>query len=243
MGRPFRLLAVALLLFGSHALAQLDPGIVGRWQLQWAGREMFWHVRPDGAYRLIGVGARPAEHWGQLQASGGKWSTQRPNGGEAGTYELRANTWIVTGPLGPGTWVRVWPTGAPSGTSCPFIDVAAVEQIFATPLQNRMTAESCELMATRVGMTEGVKVSVETFAPGMDTTRLFRGRCATGTNTDPRIRCIQGVGEAAYFDNNATFYTYRGNTRIAVDVGTYPANQAVHDADSIAIARLALARL
>ena len=80
-----------------------------------------------------------------MQASGGRWSSEWKRDADRGGYDLRGNTWVVTGKLGPGTWVRVWPGPAASSATCPYIDVAAVERHFASAVRGRMIGNTCDL--------------------------------------------------------------------------------------------------
>jgi hypothetical protein len=134
--------------------------LVGMWKLAWIGPDIFWQVRGDGVYRLVGTGARPNEHWGRIQASNGKWSSEWEKGADGGNYQLSGNSWTATGALGTGTWVRTWPVAQPAASVCPYIDGAAVEQLFAGAPRFRMIGNSCEFNATRVGFADEVSVDV-----------------------------------------------------------------------------------
>jgi hypothetical protein len=239
-----RLMTLVLLLAAQAASAQqLDANLVGMWQLQWLGPQMLWQVRSDGTYRLIGVGARPNEHWGRMQASGGKWSSEWERGKDGGSYQLQGNNWTVTGALGTGTWVRIWPSAqAVSRASCPYIDVAVLERHFASAVSSRMIQNSCELSAIKPGITDEVSIDSANIDRNQDTLRLKRADCANGTNKDPvNLRCVTGVGETAFFWSGR-LYAYQGDRRVAIDLETYPANAAVKDADSIALAKAVLAQ-
>jgi hypothetical protein len=235
-------LGVTLLVVALPAAAQIDPGLVGMWQLQWVGPQILWQVRADGTYRLIGTGARPAEHWGRMQAAGGQWVSEWQNGKDRGSYALNGNAWTVTGSLGPGTWLRVWPGGAPSKAACPHIDVASVERQFASAVTGRMIGNVCELSAIKPGIVDEISIEAGVIDASRDTLRLFRAACASGTNSDPKVRCVPSLGETAFFIYG-TLYIYQASSKIAVKLGTHPQNQAVNDADSIAIGKLVLARL
>lgn len=220
---------------------QVDPSLVGMWQLQWAGPQMLWQVRADGTYRLMGVGVRPNEHWGRMQASGGKWSSAYERGKDAGSYQLQGNNWSVTGSLGTGVWQRIWPSPqAVSTATCPHIDVAAVESHLASALKGRMVQNTCELSATRVGIPDGVSVTSEIMNQNKYYQSRERDACANRTNTDPNLRCVTGLGDVAFF-RQGTLHIYQGNRSIAIGHGVYPANPAIADADAIALGKLALA--
>ncbi len=219
---------------------QVDPNLVGMWQLQWVGPQMFWQVRADGTYRLMGVGARPNEHWGRMQAAGGQWASQWERGKDGGSYQVRGNVWTVTGALGTGNWLKVWPSaGAVSTATCPHIDIAAVERHFASALTGRMLQGACELSATKVGVADGVSITSAVIDLNQDGMRNFRADCANGTNTDPKIRCVNGLGDTAFFIYGR-LEIYQGNRNIEIKLATYPENPAINDADSIALGRIAL---
>jgi hypothetical protein len=198
-------------------------------------------VRADGVYRLIGTGARPNEHWGRMQAANGQWSSQWERGADRGTYRLNGSSWTVTGSLGPGTWTRIWPGQSSAASPCPHIDTAIVEAHFASAVTMRMTGNTCEFSATKPGIADELSILVEP-ATSTDTLRLKRADCATGTNKDPRLRCVTGVGETAFFYPDDRLHVYQGGTRATIDLATYPENPPLHDADAIAIARAALRR-
>jgi hypothetical protein len=186
---------VAALLLGAAAVpaaAQVDPALVGMWQLQWAGPQMLWQVRADGVYRLIGTGARPNEHWGRMDAANGQWSSRWERGADRGTYRLNDSTWQVTGSLGTGTWTRVWPGKTASSSSCPHIDVAIVETHFASAVTSRMIGASCDFRATNPGASDELSITVEA-ATSADTMRLKRADCANGSNKDPGLRCVATI--------------------------------------------------
>jgi hypothetical protein len=238
-----RLIAAATLvaLVTLPAAAQVEPAMVGMWQLQWAGQPIYWQVRADGIYRLMGTGARPNEHWGRMQAANGQWSSQWERGADRGTYRLNGATWTVTGSLGPGTWQRIWPGQKSSASPCPYFDVAVVEAHFASAVETRMIGGECEFSATKVGISDGLSIEVEP-ADSMDTMRLHRAACASGTNTNPSIRCVTGLGDAAFFYMNGALHAYRGGKKAVIGLGTFPKNPPLNDADAIALARIALQR-
>ena len=234
----------ASLLLGALAVpaaAQVDPATVGMWQLQWVGPQMLWQVRADGVYRLIGTGVRPNEHWGRMQAANEQWSSQWERGADRGTYRLNGSTWTVTGSLGPGTWMRIWPAQSASPSSCPHIDVAVIEAHFASTVTVRMNGNTCEFSAIKPGIADELSLTVEA-ATSTDTMRLKRADCANGTNKDPNLRCVAGVGETAFFHPNNQLHAYQGGKKVVIDLTTYPSNPPLHDADAIALARAALRR-
>ena len=220
------LLALVLTLAAQSASAQaptvqVDPSLVGMWQLQWAGPQMLWQVRADG---VPPDGRRGAAEraWGRMQASGGKWSSAYERGKDAGSYQLQGNNWSVTGWLGTGVWQRIWPSPqAVSTATCPHIDVAAVESHLASALKGRMVQNTCELSATRVGIPDGVSVTSEIMNQNKYYQSRERDACANRTNADPNLRCVTGLGDVAFF-RQGTLHIYQGNRSIAIGHGVFP---------------------
>ncbi len=85
---------------------EVDPGLVGKWQLQGAGQPIFWEINADGSYKVFGAGF--PGHAGTFHAASGKWSLKSSAWGEdGGTYQLpNADTFVGVGRMGPATWVR-----------------------------------------------------------------------------------------------------------------------------------------
>lgn len=106
---PIRLLVVMLIVFSATcgSAAEVDPALIGTWQLQWPGEPIYWDIRADGTYEVSGSGAAVA-HAGTFAAAAGKWSLSSSTWGEdGGTYRpLNENRLMVVGKLGPGTWMR-----------------------------------------------------------------------------------------------------------------------------------------
>jgi hypothetical protein len=237
-----RSLALVSLWFALPAAGEVDPNLVGMWKLQWMTGEIHWQVRADGVYRLIGVGARPHEHWGRMQASNGRWSSEWERGIDGGVYELRGANWVVTGAHGTGTWQRVWPGSAASPATCPHIDAASVERLFGSTLEVRMVGDRCDFSAARVGAYDEMSITAETVTPMSDGLRLKRSDCENGTNKDRDVRCVAGLGDAALFLRQ-TLHFYKGNRLISLTIEMKPEDvPELHDADSIALARNALSR-
>ena len=105
-------IAITSLAFAACGRAEVDPRLVGTWQLQWAGAPMYWSIRENGTYEISGPGAGLGES-GTFAAAAGRWSLRSPIRGEdGGTYELpNDDLFVGTGKLGPGTWARVRPGG------------------------------------------------------------------------------------------------------------------------------------
>lgn len=94
--------------------SEVDPGLVGAWQLQYAGAPIYWKIHANGTYEITGAGAG-AGHSGNFTAENGRWSLHSPTwGDDGGTYEASGDRFIGTGKLGPGTWLRVGATAAPT---------------------------------------------------------------------------------------------------------------------------------
>jgi hypothetical protein len=88
--------------------AQVDPALVGTWHLQGGIANVYWVVRLNGDYRLHGPGVRPPQR-GRFTSDGRRWSVRAPGWQDSGTYQLPdANTWVITSPIGTGTWNRIW---------------------------------------------------------------------------------------------------------------------------------------
>lgn len=124
----------------ANAKGQVDPALVGTWQLQYAGPPIFWVIRDDGVYRIHGPQTPNTSHRGQFQAADGKWTLNSPNWQDSGTYKLsNKDTWITVGKLGPGTWNRVWKPGESQeattrGTpACELLSLSEVAPLLAAP--------------------------------------------------------------------------------------------------------------
>jgi hypothetical protein len=101
-------LGLLSLAFVACGRAEVDPRLVGTWQLQWAGAPIYWSIRDNGTYEISGPGAGLGES-GTFAAAGGRWSIRSPTRGEdGGPYELpNPDLFVGTGKLGPGVWARV----------------------------------------------------------------------------------------------------------------------------------------
>jgi len=103
---------LTMLVFGlvgaCDASSSVDPELVGRWQLQGAPLPIYWDIRADGTYAVSGPGAG-AGHQGTFETSSGTWALHSDVWGEdGGAYRWTdRNTFIGTGRLGPGVWLRV----------------------------------------------------------------------------------------------------------------------------------------
>jgi hypothetical protein len=131
--------ATGLLLTGS-AFADVDEQLVGTWKFDGVAADMFWVVRGGGDYRLHGWGV-PVPQRGRFEGSGGKWSIVAPGWEDSGTYQVAdADTWVVTGRYGTGTWKRVWApgqaqqSGASPGGVCALIAPSELAGLLAGPV-------------------------------------------------------------------------------------------------------------
>lgn len=86
---------------------EVDPTLVGTWQLRWAGQPVYWEIRADGSHTVSGPGAQLPDS-GSFTAAGGQWSISSAVWGEdGGSYSLTdPDTFVGVGRLGPGTWQR-----------------------------------------------------------------------------------------------------------------------------------------
>jgi hypothetical protein len=203
---------------GARASAQVDPALVGMWKLSVPGLTMFWQIRADGMYRYFGTSARPLEHWGTIDIGGGKWTTRWAAGKDGGTYTLSGDVWMPTGSTGTSSWQRQWKPGTPgSSSACPLIDVAEVEELVASVVQVRGDATSCDLRASGVGFSDGVKILIVDHAAG----RYANVRKQTGATR--AVVDVPGLGTAAFIDGD-TIRILKGNRMATVEAGLYPAH-------------------
>lgn len=111
------LFVLFILLFtacGATAVDEVDPAVVGTWELTVPGpggkAHWVWIINSDGTYefQIIGLGFPPG-HKGKFTAAHGKWtltSTTMPFT-DTGTYKIPdANTFEAAGSLGTGRWRR-----------------------------------------------------------------------------------------------------------------------------------------
>ena len=88
---------------------EVDPSVVGIWELALQAGRWVLEVHRDGTYRFhseAGDGAQP--HAGNFSASNGRWPLIADSGyRDNGTYVLQGqDTWLATGHLGTGAWHR-----------------------------------------------------------------------------------------------------------------------------------------
>jgi hypothetical protein len=89
--------------------AEVDPSVVGTWELKLQGGPWVLEIRRDGTYTFHSEAQDgAASHAGNFNASNGHWSLIANTGcRDWGTYVLQGqDTWIATGHLGSGAWRR-----------------------------------------------------------------------------------------------------------------------------------------
>jgi hypothetical protein len=215
------LFAAAMVMTPAHG--EVDPALVGTWHLQGGIANVFWVVRPNGDYRLHGPGVRPAQR-GRFDSGGGKWSVSAPGWKDAGTYRLAdASTWVVTSPLGTGTWKRVWSPSEPQQDArgdwgvCDWLKPSEVAVVLAAPVKGpegigaiitdtREATGGCRFESQFGG--ERVELEVQsTVNKRQDTFGLAR-RAAQNPVAVP------GLGEEAYATVDGPMVKVRGKNRI-----------------------------
>ncbi len=212
---------------------KVDPALLGMWKHAQPGLSMFWHIREDGSYRYFGVNARPFEHWGTLDTSGGRWSSRWAGGEDGGTYTVSGDTWVQTGKAGTGNWIRVWKPGdGGSELQCPLIDIAEVELLVGNAVKGRFSPMNCTLTSSGVGYADTVTISVMQDA----TERFFNVRKRALLMKRPIVN-VPGIGNGAYIDGDEIHILK--STRYAVlRADLYPADPgAVTNAALIRLGR------
>jgi hypothetical protein len=93
----------------------IDPALVGTWEIMVPSdrglSRWFWRIMDDGTYKFRAEGPRAAPaHEGTITAMSGHWSMYVIKGlagyNDAGSYEVRDTTAVITGKLGTGYWKR-----------------------------------------------------------------------------------------------------------------------------------------
>ena len=93
----------------------IDPALVGTWEIMVpndrGASRWIWRIMGDGTYAFHAEGRRPAPpHEGTISAGNGRWSLHAMRGlpgyADAGSYEVRDATAVITGKLGTGYWKR-----------------------------------------------------------------------------------------------------------------------------------------
>jgi hypothetical protein len=95
--------------------SMIDPALVGNWEIMVPSdrgpSRWVWNIFGDGSYRFHSEGGRPApSHEGTMTAANGHWTLHVVKGlknyDDAGAYEIRDTTAVITGKLGTGNWKR-----------------------------------------------------------------------------------------------------------------------------------------
>jgi Caspase domain len=90
--------------------AKVEPTAVGHWTMRVGASTWFWDVKANGTYSSWSVGAQPGSHSGTVTVADGHWSLKATttNWADSGTYQfINPDTFVVTGRLGTGAWLRV----------------------------------------------------------------------------------------------------------------------------------------
>jgi Caspase domain len=92
----------------------VDPAALGHWTMKIPSAKgistCYWDLKADGAYSAWCVGAQPGAHSGTASVADGRWSLNATTMSwvDGGTYQFpNPDTFIVTGRLGTGAWLRV----------------------------------------------------------------------------------------------------------------------------------------
>jgi Caspase domain len=91
----------------------VDPAAQGSWTMKIPSAQgvstCYWDVKASGTYSSWCVGAHPGAHSGTVLIAAGKWdlNSTTTNWSDGGSYQIpNPNTFIVTGKLGTGAWLR-----------------------------------------------------------------------------------------------------------------------------------------
>ena len=93
----------------------IDPALVGTWEIMVPSdrglSRWIWRIIGDGTYKFRAEGPRAAQaHEGTIAATNGQWSIHANKGlsgyDDAGSYEIRDTTAVITDKLGTGHWKR-----------------------------------------------------------------------------------------------------------------------------------------
>ena len=213
--------AAAIVMTPAHG--QVDPALVGTWRLQGGVADVFWVVRLNGDYRLHGPGVRPAQR-GRFTSDGRTWSVRAPGWQDAGRYQLLdESTWVVTSPIGTGTWTRIWSPKQPQQDArgdwgvCDWLKPSEVAIVLAAPVKapegiraaNTDTREAtggCRFESQFGG--ERVELEVDSTVNKRDDMLALARRTAKSPIAVP------GLGEEAYATVDGPLVKVRGKSRI-----------------------------
>ncbi len=147
------LLLFTLLVFVQPMFADVDPGMVGTWEVSGVNAQgpwkLTWEIREDSSYSLSGLFSDS----GIIGSGDGRWHiiSNVSKQSADGTYTLRdANHMDGTGPLGAAAWTRVGDASAkatPEASSewNPFEDVFGKAEKAASPATELSRAEKDDL--------------------------------------------------------------------------------------------------
>lgn len=221
-------LLACVVLQSAQAAGPIDPALAGTWKLQWERADYFWAVRDDGVYRLHGPGG-PAQH-GRLEATGGRWSLKSVFWADAGTYTLSdADTWTVTGRLGPGTWKRAWSPAsgqseepADQGT-CGLLNVAEVARVLRAPVTASLDPHEPGRCIYESQLGEFDKVTITVINSRREHWFLTR------KHPNPQLIPVPGIAEDAYAEGglggaSLSLHILKGGSQARIELGLKPAS-------------------
>jgi len=90
--------------------APVEAAAIGRWTMKVGASTWYWELKANGTYSSWAVGAQPGSHSGTVTVADGRWTLNATtmNWVDGGTYVFpNPDTFIVTGRLGTGAWLRV----------------------------------------------------------------------------------------------------------------------------------------
>ncbi|RJQ64670.1 MAG: hypothetical protein C4530_01710 [Desulfobacteraceae bacterium] len=206
----------------------VDMALVGTWKLEWQHAGLFWAIRSDGVYRMHGPGAA-ARQLGKIEAKQGRFSMKAPFWMDSGPYKLsNADTLVITGQLGPGTWKRVWTptkTGSkePAGPgACGLLAADEVAQVLRAPVtggQDPRAGEGGCMFRSQLGSLDRVSIGIRQNTPGF----FQNNRRSKGES----IVDVSGVGDQAYAelvagDNLGRLQFLRRDLWVTIEAGLNP---------------------
>lgn len=220
---------MALLMLGTEpapAAEVVDPALVGTWKLEWQRADYFWAVRPDGVYRMHGPGG--TRQLGRMEAKQGRFSMKSATWTDSGPYVLRnADTLVITGQLGPGTWKRVWTPAKkgsqpPSGSgTCVLLTEDEVAQVLRSPVSGGSDPKvpgGC-VYQSQLGQFDRVHIG----PPGRTSPPSWLRNKETPR---PNVVDIPGVADGAYAEyqtDHVVVHMLRGTFAFKMQVSLIPA--------------------
>lgn len=238
---PWGLSVGLLALLAAPAAAEVDPAMVGTWQLRWPGPAIYWQIRADGRYRSFGTGARPNEHWGRMTAAKGRFASHWRGGEDGGTYGVNGTVLSTSGKLGSGSWTRLWGPGGGSGRSqsdCPLIDAAVVERALGSPVRGRAMPTGCDFRAILAGAGE-VRIHVRRPTDYPAAMWFERDRRCLDKLTSACVAIeVGGVGDRAFL-RGQSITVLKGTAIIKIQRKLSPAPDEGDTADLILLGKAA----